>query len=274
MVRTGTRSGGVPRASPVQRLVSQALANVAKALRAERADAKRALESSARAARTAARQQRELEQRARRRRVDAQVVTKLLAVGQCTVRLTLRGARQLVLNDWTPRQVKQALMRRTCWVLCAECELEDRHPWHNPRRLWAPEALAAGKRHRPCCERHRARRRLQQQQHHHQNDPNRDDGEHHHDDGAERTEAAAVAPIITLRDTRVLPRTSVGAADVRLVPSPPPPPPAPPHDDDGRDAPPDDAERGDPYGPWLRDPWGTYLRHRPVARLAAGLAAI
>ena len=264
MVRTGTRSGGVQQASPVQRLVTRALANVAKALRAERADAKRALESSARAARTAARQQRELEQRARRRRVDAQVVAKLLAVGQCTVRLTLRGARQLVLNDWTPPEVKQALMRRTCWVLCAECELEDRHPWHNPRRLWAPEALAAGKRHRPCCERHHARRHLQQQQ----NDPNRADGEHHQDDGATRTE-----PIITLRETRVLPRTSVGAGDVRLVPSPPPPP-APPHDDDGRDAPPDDAERGDPYGPWLSDPWGTYLRHRPVARLAAGLAAI
>ena len=88
MVRTGTRSGGARQPSrPVSRLVSSAISNVKKRLKAERAKAvlakKREAEQN--------RRERELEARAKLRLSDAEVVGKLLAMGKCAVRFKMCG---------------------------------------------------------------------------------------------------------------------------------------------------------------------------------------
>ena len=119
MVRTGTRSGGARRQpSPVSRLVSSAISNVKKRLKAERLKAERAKKQEA----ERRRRERELQARAKLRLKDAEVVDKLLAMGKCTVRFKMRGAVQLVRSDWAPIKERRESMRETSWVFCNACD--------------------------------------------------------------------------------------------------------------------------------------------------------
>ena len=214
MVRTSTRSGGVHRPSPVTVLVSLAIANVKKRFKAEHAAAKRAEKAVKQAASDRKRHERQNEERAKLRRKDAEVVEKLLEMGQCRVRFKLRGALQVVRSDGVLEasfRNRHVSMQRTSWVFCKACDDEGRHAWHNPLQFYAPDQLRAGRRHVPCCAHHGVRK----------------------------------APAIpeqhsrpTLRDVRVLPRDGYCALDVPLVPPPPPPPPPPPERPDPPEPPP------------------------------------
>jgi len=202
MVRTGTRSGGVRQPSPVSLLVSLAIANVKKRFKAEHAAAKRAEKVAKQAESEHQRNERDVEQRAKLRRKDAEVVEQLLEMGQCAVRFKLHGARQMVRRDGVDRAKwlkRRESMKRTSWVLCKACDDEGRQAWRNPFQFYAPNELDIGHRHVPCCR--------------------------YHSVYCPSVDELRKGP--TLRDVCVLPRDGYCALDVPLVP-PTPPPPEPP----------------------------------------------
>ena len=203
MVRTGTRSGGVHQPSAVSLLVSLAIANVKKRFKAEHAKAKREEKAVKQAETDRQRHEREREQRAKRRRKDAEVVEKLLDMGQCAVRFKLHGARQMVRRDGVDRAKwlkRRESMKRTSWVLCKACDDEGRHAWRNPFQFYAPNELDTGHRHVPCCR--------------------------YHSVYCPSVHELRKGP--TLRDVCVLPRDGCCALDVPLAPPTLPPPPEPP----------------------------------------------
>ena len=191
MVRTGTRSGGVHRPSPVSLLVSLAISNVKKRFKAEHAKAKRE-----------ERHARENEKRANRRRMDAEMVEKLLNAEQCAVRFKMHGAFPMVRRDAVDRDKwlkRHESMKCTSWVFCKACDDEGRDAWHAPLRFYDPKELDAGRRHKPCCVHNRARPTIAEER-----------------------------PSPTSRDVCVLPRDGYCALNVPLVPLSPTPPPTPP----------------------------------------------
>ena len=202
MVRTGTRSGGVHQPSPVSLLVSLAISNVKKRFKAEHAKAKREEKAVKQAETDRQRHEREREQRAKLRRKDAEVVEKLLDMGQCAVRFKLHGARQMVRRDGVDRAKwlkRRESMKRTSWVLCKACDDEGRPAWRNPFQFYAPNELDTGHRHVPCCR--------------------------YHSVYCPSVHELREGP--TLRDVCVLPRDGCCALDAPLAPPTPPPPPEP-----------------------------------------------
>lgn len=194
MARTGTRSGGAFQPSPVSRLVSSAISNVKKRLKAQRLKTERAKKQEAERRRW----ERELQARAKLRLKDAEVVDKLLAMGKCTVRFKMRGAVQLVRSDWAPIKERRESMRETSWVFCNACDDLGCHAWHNPRAFYSVKQLDSGRRHVPFCVHNGAR------------------------------PASEVVRIgMTFRLLKILPRFAYSALEVRLHASPPPPPPPP-----------------------------------------------
>jgi hypothetical protein len=203
MVRTSTRSGGVRKPSPVSLLVSLAIANVKKRFKAEHAAAKRAEKAAKQAESEHQRHARENAGRAKLRRKDAEVVEKLLEMGQCCVRFKLRGARQMVRCDGVDRAKwlnRHESIKHTTWAFCKACDDEGRHAWHTPFRLYEPDELDAGCRHVPGCVH----------------------------TGVRCPTVDELRNRPTLRDVRVLPRDSYCALDVPLAPPSPPPPPETP----------------------------------------------
>ena len=149
-----TRSGGVVKPSRVSALVTDAIANVVKRLKAERLKAKKAADAERASERLKHLQKRDVVQLAALRRKDAEVVEKLLDMGQCAVRFKLHGACQMVRRDRVDRAKwlkRRESMKRTSWVLCKACDDEGRHAWHNPFQFYAPNELDTGHRHVPCC---------------------------------------------------------------------------------------------------------------------------
>ncbi len=205
MVRTGTRSGGVHQPSPVTLLVSLAIANVKKRFKVEHTKVRRAEKAVKQAELEHQRNERDVEQRAKLRRKDAEAIETLLEAEQCAVRFKLHGARQMVRRDrvdkakWLKRRES---MKRTSWVLCKACDDEGRHAWRNPFQFYAPNELHIGHRHVPCCR--------------------------YHSVYCPSVHELRERP--TLRDVRVLPRDGYCALDVPLVPPTlsPPEPPEPP----------------------------------------------
>lgn len=194
MARTNTRSGGAHQPLPVSRLVSSAISNVKKRLKAERLKAERAKKQEA----ERKRKERELQNRAKLRLEDAEVVKKLLAAGKCAVRFKMRGALQLVRDDRIPIKERRESMRETSWVFCTACDDLGCHAWHNPRTFCSVEQLDRGRRHVPFCVHNGA--------------------------------CAASADVrigMTLRKLKILPRFAYSALEVPLLASPPPPPPPP-----------------------------------------------
>ena len=202
MVRTSTRSGGVHQPSSVSLLVSRSIANVKKCFKAEHAKAKRAQVSAKRTEEEQKRQQRFVEKCAKLRRLDAEVIEKLLERGKCTMRFKMRGAHQLVRNDWASLEDKRESMRGTSWVFCKACDDYGTDAWHNPSKLLSPEELLGGHRHQPCCTHNGAR--------------------------WEGGRVSLTCPELR-RVPRKLPRPEYwgSACDVSLVVSPPPPPEVP-----------------------------------------------
>ena len=202
MVRTSTRSGGVHQPSSVSLLVSRSIANVKKCFKAEHAKAKRAQVSAKRTEEEQKRQQRYVEKCAKLRRLDAEVIEKLLERGKCTMRFKMRGAHQLVRNDWASLEDKRESMRGTSWVFCKACDDYGTDAWHNPSKLLSPEELLGGHRHQPCCTHNGAR--------------------------WEGGRVSLTCPELR-RVPRKLPRPEYwgSACDVSLVVSPPPPPEVP-----------------------------------------------
>jgi hypothetical protein len=202
MVRTSTRSGGVRQPSAVSLLVSLAISNVKKRFKAEHAKAKREEKAVKQAEVDRQRHERQNEQRAKLRRKDAEVVEKLLDMGQCAVRFKLHGACQMVRSDRVDRAKwlkRRESMKRTSWVLCKACDDEGRHAWRNPFQFYAPNELDTGHRHVPRCR--------------------------YHSVYCPSVHELRKGP--TLRDVRVLPRDGCCALDAPLVPTPPPPPEPP-----------------------------------------------
>jgi len=200
MVRTGTRSGGARRQpSPVSRLVSSAISNVKKRLKAERAKAVLAKKREA----EQKRRERKLEARAKLRLRDAEVVGKLLAMGKCAVRFKMCGAFQLVRDDLAPIKERRESMRETSWVFCKACDDLGCHAWHNPRAFCTVKQLDSGRRHKPFCVHNGAR-------------PASED----------------VRLGMTPRQLKIQPRLAYSTLDVPLV-APPPSPPPPPAEPDG-----------------------------------------
>jgi hypothetical protein len=194
MARTGTRSGGAHQPSPVSRLVSSAISNVKKRLKAERLKAERAKKQES----ERKRRERELQARAKLRLEDAEVVDKLLAMGKCAVRFKMRGAVQLVRDDWTPIKERRESMRETSWVFCSACDDLGRHAWHNPRAFCSVKQLDSGRRHTPFCVHNGA-----------------------------CSASAGVRIGTTFRQLKIMPRFSYSALEMPLLASPPPPPPPP-----------------------------------------------
>ena len=150
-----TRSGGVVKPSRVSALVTDAIANVVKRLKAERLKAKKAADAERASERLKHLQKRDVVQLAALRRKDAEVVEKLLDMGQCAVRFKLHGACQMVRRDRVDRAKwlkRRESMKRTSWVLCKACDDEGRHAWRNPFQFYAPNELDTGHRHVPCCD--------------------------------------------------------------------------------------------------------------------------
>lgn len=129
-----TRSGGVVKPSAVSALVSNAIANVVKRLKAERLKAKKEADVVKAAERLKHLQRRDVVQLAALRRKDAEAVEKLLKVGACPVRLKLRPLFPYVRNDLASLKKKRAAMHSTTWVFCKECDAatEGRDGWHKP----------------------------------------------------------------------------------------------------------------------------------------------
>ena len=130
-----TRSGGVVKPSAVSALVSNAIANVVKRLKAERLKAKKETDAARAAERLRHLQRRDVVQLAALRRKDAEAVEKLLEVGACPVRLKLRPLFPYVRNDFASPEEKREAMRSTSWAFCAQCDAatEGRDGWHAAR---------------------------------------------------------------------------------------------------------------------------------------------
>ena len=157
-IRTSTRSGGNHRHSydPVAVYLRELLDAFVKEENAKRIAKNKEREEEGRIARARFRDERFEEERKKRARFDAEVINKLLAVGQCAVRLKMRPL-SMRRNDFMPLKRRRAYMRTTCWVFCKQCEAEGQRPWHNPVEFLTPEELARGERPIPTCRHHCAK---------------------------------------------------------------------------------------------------------------------